>query len=324
MGWNFPLFPQQASTHAARVDHIYIFLVALCLSMAIAIAVLIILFAVKYRAKRHQAVQIHGSMALELTWSIIPLFIFMFIFAWGADIYFDAARPPRDAEEVDVVAKQWMWKFQHMDGQREINTLHVPVGRNIVLTMVSQDVIHSFFVPAFRIKADVLPGRYTRLWFNATKPGSYHLFCAEFCGTQHSGMIGEVIVLNPADYQAWLAGGAAQGSLAQNGETLFQDLGCVTCHRSDATGRGPSLVGVYGSQVKLADGRTLTADENYIRESILNSTAKVVAGYQPIMPNFSGQVTEESVMALVAYVRSLKRPAQAAPESKPATGKKEQ
>jgi cytochrome c oxidase subunit 2 len=316
MRWNLPLWPDTASTSASRVDHIYIFLLVLCSLMAFLIFLLIIFFAVKYRASKGRPVQqVEGALGLELAWSITPLFIFLFIFLWGASVYFDVTRPPRGAEEIDVVAKQWMWKFQHMDGQREINTLHVPVGRDIVLTMVSQDVIHSFFVPAFRVKADVLPGRYTRTWFHATKAGTYHLFCAEFCGTMHSGMIGSVVVLNPADYQSWLAGGGAQGSMTQNGEQLFQDLGCITCHRSDGTGRGPNLVGVFGNVVHLADGRTVVADENYVRESILSPGAKVVAGFQPIMPNFQGQVTEEGVMALVAYVKSLGQQAQQGPEA---------
>jgi cytochrome c oxidase subunit II len=311
-GWNFPLFPDRAATHAGQVDAIYIFLLTLCGMVALAIAFTIAFFAVRYRRTRHAAEQIEGSTMLEVTWTVIPLMIFMFIFVWGANVYFDAYRSPRDAEEVYTVAKQWMWKFQHLDGQREINQLHVPVGRDIRMTMISQDVIHSFFVPAFRIKGDVLPGRYSHVWFHATKPGTYHLFCAEYCGTQHSGMIGQVIVMSPADYEQWLAGGAAAGSLAQNGEKLFMELGCNTCHRADSGARGPNLVGLFGSSVHLADGRTITADESYIRESILNPSAKVVAGFQPIMPNFQAQVNEEGVLALVAYVKSLRGGAVAA------------
>jgi cytochrome c oxidase subunit 2 len=221
--------------------------------------------------------------------------------------------PPRDAAEIYVVGKQWMWKLQHVEGQREINELHVPVDRDIKLIMTSQDVIHSFFVPEFRLKQDVIPGRYTTLWFRATRPGTYHLFCSQYCGTQHSGMIGDVVVMNPADYQAWMSGGTVTGSLAQNGQTLFQQLGCSTCHRFDVQGRGPNLMGVFGKPVQLEDGRIVTADENYVRESILVPAAKVVSGFKPIMPSFQGQVSEDQLNALVAYVKSLsQQPAGAA------------
>jgi cytochrome c oxidase subunit 2 len=236
----------------------------------------------------------------------------MIFFAWGALIYFQQARPPRGAMEVYAVGKQWMWKFEHETGQREIDTLHVPVNRDVKMIMSSQDTIHSFYVPAFRIKADVLPGRFTSTWFHATKTGTYHLFCAEYCGTQHSGMIGEVIVMEPAAYQAWLANGGATGTMAANGQQLFTQLGCATCHRFDTQGRGPNLVGVFGKPVQLDDGRTVMADENYIRESILSPQAKIVAGFKPIMPTFQGQLTEESLGALVSYVKSLSQPQQKA------------
>ena len=313
-GWNFVLFPERASTHAARVDALYFFLVAVCTTMAVLISLMIVFFAVKYRSnKLRPAQQVHGNNALELTWTVIPLFVFMMMFVWGASVYFDAARIPKNSDEIWVVAKQWMWKFQHLDGQREINELHVPVGRDIKLTMVSQDVIHSFFVPAFRVKADVLPARYTNLWFHATKSGEYHLFCAEYCGTMHSGMIGRIVVMEPAQYQAWLSGGGAFGSLAQNGQKLFQDLGCITCHRGDAQARAPNLAGAYGRPVHLNDGRTVIMDDSYIRESILNPRAKIVAGFEPIMPGFQGQVDEEGVLALIAYIRSLAQQQQGEP-----------
>ena len=267
-------------------------------------------FAARYRHRKGVlAEQIDGSTPLEITWSIIPLGVFMVIFAWGAVVYFKSRTPPRDATEVYVVAKQWMWKLEHAEGQREINQLHVPVGRDVKLIMTSQDVIHSFFVPAFRMKQDVLPGRYTVAWFHATKAGTYHLFCAEYCGTQHSGMIGSIIVQEPADYQAWMSGGST-GPLSATGEKIFAELGCVTCHRSDTQGRGPSLQGVFGRPVLLQDGRTLTADENYIRESILDPGAKVVNGFKPVMPTFQGLVSEEQLNALVAYVKSLSQPSQ--------------
>jgi cytochrome c oxidase subunit II len=302
----FPLWPARASTGAGSVDALYIFLVALSAFMSVAIFTMILIFAARFRRRKGVAAeQIEGSTPLELTWSVIPLGIFMVIFAWGAVIYFKERTPPQGATEVYVVAKQWMWKLQHEEGQREINELHVPVGRDVKMIMTSQDVIHSFYVPAFRIKQDVLPGRYTTAWFRATKPGTYHLFCAEYCGTQHSGMIGQVVVMEPAQYEAWLGGGGAAGSLASNGQTIFQQLGCSTCHRSDTQGRGPNLAGVFGKPVQLEDGRKVTADENYLRECILNPRAKLVSGFKPIMPVFQGLVSEEQVNALVAYIKSL-------------------
>jgi len=291
---------------AWQVDGLYLLLVGVSLFFIVLIFALIFYFAVKYRRSAHpHAVQIEGSLPLELTWTLIPLGICMVFFAWGSLIYFQEARPPKGSMEIYCVAKQWMWKFEHETGQREINELHVPIGRDVKMIMSSQDVIHSFFVPAFRIKADVLPGRYTMTWFRPTKPGNYYLFCAEYCGTQHSGMIGEVVVMEPTAYQAWLSSGGAAGSLASNGQQLFQQLGCGTCHRSDTQGRGPDLVGLYGKPVLLDDGQTLVADEDYIRESILNPGAKVVSGFKPIMPSFQGQVSEENLAALVAYVKSL-------------------
>ena len=306
---NFPLWPASASTHSLPVDVLYIFLVVLSAVMTIAIFATIFLFGVKYR-RRHgrEAQQIEGSLILEITWSIIPTGIFMVVFIWGAVLYFDLRTPPRDSAEIYVVGKQWMWKLQHMEGVREINQLHVPVDKDIKLVMTSQDVIHSFFIPAFRIKQDVLPGRYTTVWFRATQPGTYRLLCTQYCGTLHSGMIGEVYVMNPKDYQAWIAGAAPVGSLAQNGYTLFQQLGCNTCHNMETQGRGPNLRGVYGSQVQLEDGRTVTADDNYIRESILNPGAKIVSGFKNIMPSWQGQVNDEQLNELVAYVKSLNPP----------------
>ncbi len=303
---DFPLWPARASAEAGNVDALYIFLLALSAFMCLAIFSMILVFATKYRRRRGiVAEQIEGSSALEITWSVIPLVIFMVIFVWGAVIYFHGRTPPQGSSEVYVVAKQWMWKLQHQEGQSEINELHVPVGRDVKLIMTSQDVIHSWFVPAFRIKQDVLPGRYTTAWFRATKPGVYHLFCSQYCGTMHSGMIGQVVVMEPAQYQDWLSGGGASGSLAASGESLFQQLGCSTCHRSDTQGRGPNLVGLFGKAVQLEDGRTVMADENYLRESILSPGEKVVRGFKPIMPVFQGLVSEEQLNALVAYVKSL-------------------
>jgi cytochrome c oxidase subunit 2 len=306
---NLPLFPVQASQQAGQVDAVYFFLLAVTAFFSLLIATLVIVFAVKYR-RRHKdeiGVPIHGSLPLELLWTVIPFFIVMIMFGWGAKVFFELYRPPAGAMEVYVVGKQWMWKIQHMGGQREINELHVPVGRPVKLIMGSEDVIHSFYIPAFRVKADVIPGRYNTLWFTATKPGTYHLFCAEYCGTRHSGMIGSVVAMEPADFQAWLSGGSGEGSPVASGAKLFSDLACVTCHQQESQGRGPVLANLFGKPVELQDGRKVVADEAYIRESIVNPQAKVVAGFQPIMPTFQGLVTEEQLLQLIAYVRSLTR-----------------
>lgn len=318
---NFPLWPERASTVAGNVDALFIFLLIVSGLMTLLIFVCLVYFAARYRYRPGVlAEQIEGSTPLELTWSIIPLFVFLVIFFWGAVVFFKERTPPADATEVYVVAKQWMWKLEHAEGQREINELHVPVGRDVKMIMTSQDVIHSFFVPAFRIKQDVLPGRYTVAWFRATKPGTYHLFCAEYCGTQHSGMIGSIVVQEPAQYEAWMNGGST-GPLSASGEKIFAELGCVTCHRTDGQGRGPNLQGVFGKPVLLQDGRTVTADENYIRESILDPGAKIVNGYKPVMPTFQGLVSEEQLNALVAYVKSLSKasPGQASSKASAST-----
>ena len=304
---NFPFFPQQASEQAATVDALYFFLVAVTAFFTLLIAILVAVFAVKFRRKHDTEVgeAIHGSLALELLWTFIPLGICMVMFVWGAQVFFHMTRPPRGAMEIFVVGKQWMWKAQHMDGATEINELHVPIGRPVRLTLGSEDVIHSFFIPDFRVKADVIPGRLNTMWFTATKPGRYHLFCTQYCGTKHSAMIGWVTAMEPADYQAWLGGGAAGGTMADAGAKLFQDLACATCHLDNGQGRGPVLKGVYGKPVQLQTGQTVTVDDAYIRESILNPQAKVVAGFQPIMPTFQGLVTEEQLLQLIAYVKSL-------------------
>ncbi len=301
-----PLFPERASTMAGRVDALYFFLLAVSVFFSILIAGLIVYFAIKYRRRSPDSVgtNIHGGLLLELTWTVIPLLITMVIFVWGANVFFAMSAPPEETLNIYVVGKQWMWKFQHLDGQREINELHVPLGRAVKLIMTSEDVIHDVFVPAFRVKADVLPGRYTNIWFQATKPGRYHLFCAEYCGTRHSGMIGEVTVMEPSEYQAWLSGGTGEGSLASAGEKLFQDLACVTCHRSDAQGRGPALQGLFGKTVQLQSGETIVADEAYLRESILQPGSRITAGFQPIMPSFQGLVTEDQLLQLIEYIKS--------------------
>jgi cytochrome c oxidase subunit 2 len=304
---NFPFFPQQASEQAAQVDALYFFLVAVSAFFALLIAALLVSFSAKFHRRNDDEVghAIHGSIPLELLWTFIPLGITMIMFVWGAQVFFHMTRPPRGAMEVYVVGKQWMWKLQHMDGAREINELHVPVGRPVKLIMGSEDVIHSFFIPDFRVKADVIPGRYNTLWFTATKPGRYHIFCTQYCGTKHSNMIGWVTAMPPNEYQTWLAGGAPTGSMAEAGAKLFQDLTCNTCHLETGQGKGPVLKGAYGKPVQLQNGATVTMDEAYIRESILNPQAKVVAGFQPVMPPFQGLVTEEQLLQLIAYVKSL-------------------
>ena len=311
-----PLFPESASTMSGRVDALYVFLLAIAVFFSLLIAGLIVVYAVRYRRRAPNSVGtvVRGGTLLEITWTVIPALITVAIFVWGASVFFAMSRPPDEALNIYVVGKQWMWKFQHLDGQREINELHVPVGRAVKLIMTSEDVIHDFFVPAFRVKADVVPGRYTTLWFQATLPGRYRLFCSQYCGTRHSGMTGEVVVMEPTAYQTWLGGGGAEGSLASAGEKLFADLACNTCHRPDAQGRGPVLVGLFGKTVTTQSGETVTVDEAYVRESILQPGARVAAGYQPIMPTFQGLVSEEQLLQLIEYVKSL----QAQPEIPPA------
>jgi cytochrome c oxidase subunit 2 len=302
-----PLFPERASTIASRVDALYFFLLAIAVFFSLLIAGLIVFYAVKYKRRSPDEIgaAIHGGLVLELTWTVVPFLITMVIFVWGASVFFAMARPPDETLNIYVVGKQWMWKFQHLDGQREINELHVPLNRPVKLIMTSEDVIHDLFVPAFRVKADVLPGRYTSIWFQPTKPGRFHLFCAEYCGTRHSGMIGEIVVLDPTEYQTWLSGGGPEGSLAESGAKLFASLACNTCHRPDAQGRGPVLEGLFGKTVTLQSGERATVDEAYVRESILNPSAKIAAGFQPIMPTFQGLVTEDQLLQLIEYVKSL-------------------
>ena len=304
-----PLFPESASTMASRVDSLYFFLVGLTAFFSMLVAGLIVLYAVRFRRRSPDAVgaRIHGGLMLEITWTVIPFLITMGIFVWGASVFFAMSRPPAGTLNIYVVGKQWMWKFQHLDGQREINQLHVPVGRAVKLIMTSEDVIHDLFVPAFRIKADVIPGRYTNIWFEPTKAGTYHLFCAEYCGTKHSGMIGQVVVMEPEAFQLWLGGSQQGGSLASAGQKLFADLACNTCHRPDTQDRGPILHDIFGKTIELQSGERVVADEAYLRESILMPAARITAGFQPIMPAFQGIVSEEGLLELIEYVKSLKR-----------------
>jgi cytochrome c oxidase subunit 2 len=302
-------FPDSASTFAGQVDALYLYLVGMTAFFTVLISATIIFFVIRYRRRMPFEIPrpVAGSIKLESLWTVIPFLIAMSMFVWGASVYFMQYSVPKDALEVYVVGKQWMWKVQHITGQREINELHVPVGRKIKLVMTTEDVIHSFFIPAFRTKADVVPGRYTYLWFEATKPGRYHLFCAEYCGTNHSGMGGYVTVMEPTEYDNWLSGNANQESPVAAGQRLFsQTLGCASCHKEDGSGgRGPALMGLLGSTVQLEGGQTITANEEYIRESIINPRAKVVRGFQPIMPTFQGQVSEEQLLQLITYIKSL-------------------
>jgi len=305
---DFPLFPAQASTIAWQVDALYGFLVLLTVVFCILVFGMVTIFTIKYRRRSddEQPEQNHGNLAMELSWTIIPLFIGLFVFLLGADVFFRLQRAPADPLEIYAVGKQWMWKIQHESGKREINTLHVPKGQPVRVTMTSEDVLHDFFIPAFRVKNDVIPGRYTTLWFEATQLGEFHLFCAEYCGTQHSGMIGKVIVMDPTDYHDWLMGASASGeTMVEAGQRQFQELGCETCHKSTSSGRGPSLIGVYDKPVTLKNGQEVTVDVDYIRESILQPRAKIVDGYEPIMPIFDGQINEQSLLQIVTYIKSL-------------------
>jgi cytochrome c oxidase subunit II len=308
----FPFSPGQASTFAGPVDTLFFILLALAGAITAGVCLTMVYFLVKYH-RGSRASRVHptsSNLRLELTWTIVPLLLSFGVFFYGARLYFDMYRPPARAIEIQVVGKQWMWKFQHPEGQQEIDELHVPVGQPIRLNMISQDVIHSFFVPAFRVKQDVLPGRYTTAWFQATQVGSYHLFCTQYCGTDHAVMGGQVIVLSQADYQQWLANTSGGQTLAQQGADLFRAYGCSGCHLMDGSGVGPSLIGVYGRPVHLADGTTVIADDKYVRDSILLPESQVVAGYRPVMPSFQGILDEGEVLQLIDYVKSLGAPQQ--------------
>ena len=304
--FGIPIFPEQASSFAADVDALYFFVIAVSALFSLIVAVFVIVFAIKFHRKRVGEVgaRIEGNLVMELLWSVIPTIIVMVMFGWGASVFYHLRRMPDEAMHVYAVGKQWMWKFQHLEGQREINELHIPAGQRIKITVTSEDVVHSLYFPAFRTKIDAIPGRYMELWFEPTKPGTYHIFCAEYCGTNHSGMIGSVTVMAATEYQKWLAGGT-EGSLADRGAALFQQLACNSCHLDSGQGRGPSLQGIWGKPVELADGSTVTVDESYVRESILNSQAKVVKGFQPLMPTFQGLISEEGLVGLIEHVRSM-------------------
>ncbi|HEX4021888.1 MAG TPA: cytochrome c oxidase subunit II [Acidobacteriaceae bacterium] len=303
---NSPLFPPEASTIAPYADALYFFLVGITLVGLALVGGLVVGFSARYRKERSpEATQIEGSTLLEATWTIIPLGLFLICFVWGALLYFRIYNPPTNAMQVYVVGKQWMWKVEHPGGQHEIDALHIPIGRPVQVTLISQDVFHSFSIPAFRVKREAIPGRYTTVWFQATKPGVYHLFCTQYCGTNHSAMIGKVYAMTPDDYQAWAASNTSGSSLAQNGERLFASLGCNACHTDSPASRGPNLAKVYNTRIRLTDGSTVVADEAYLRESILNPSTHIPAGYAPIMPTYEGQISEDGLIDIVEYIKTL-------------------
>jgi cytochrome c oxidase subunit II len=300
------LFPAEASGIAPYVDALYFFLVLMTIVGTALVATLLLVFSIRYRREKNPvATQIEGSTLLEATWTIIPLAIFLLTFVWGALLYFRIYDPPANAMNIYIVGKQWMWKAEHPGGQHEIDSLHVPMGKPIQLTMISQDVFHSFSIPDFRIKREVIPGRYSTVWFEATQVGTYHLFCTQYCGTQHAGMIGEVTVLTPTDYKKWLEQSNSGQSLAQNGERLFASMGCNSCHNGTAAARGPSLAGVYGSKLTLTDGRQILVDDAYLRDAILNPSEHVTAGFAPIMPTYQGQISEDGLIDLVEFIKNM-------------------
>ena len=304
---NFALFPPQASTLAQQVDALYLALIGICGFVLFGLLIVILYFLFKYRqgkpARRERSPL--PTTPFELTWTLIPLLIFMGLFTWGATVYHNEQTIPPAALEINVVGKQWMWKVQHPTGQREINELHVPVDQAVKLILASQDVIHSFYIPAFRIKQDVVPGRFTTEWFKAIKTGTYHIFCAEYCGKDHSVMRGRVTVMEPVEYEQWLAGGQPSEPLARAGESLFRSLGCSGCHIGSGVVRAPPLQGVYGRAVPLQSGRVVLANEAYIRDSILQPERDIAAGYQPVMPSYRDRISEEDLFLLIAYIKSL-------------------
>jgi cytochrome c oxidase subunit 2 len=303
---NFSLYPPEASKIAPEMDALYFFMVLVSMIGMTIVILLVTSFSIMYSKKRHPvAVQIEGSTMLEATWTIIPLGLFLIMFVWGALIYFRVYTPPANAMNIYVVGKQWMWKAEHPGGQHEINSLHVPTGRAVQLTLISQDVFHSFSIPAFRVKREAIPGRYTTVWFEATTPGTYHLFCTQYCGTDHSHMVGDIVVMTPDDFRKWLASSTSGASLAQNGERLFASLSCAACHNARPDARGPSLANVYGAKLTMANGHTTIVDEAFLRDAILNPSQHVTQGYAPIMPTYQGQISEDGVIALVEFLKNL-------------------
>jgi cytochrome c oxidase subunit II len=305
MQQGFQLFPRQASTFAPHVDNLYLFLIGMSVFFSVLISVAILVLAIKYRrTPGRNAVQVEDVMGLEILWTAMPALLTLGIFVWSSSLFMDQSIPPKGAHDISVVGQRWMWKVQHSNGRREINELHVPSRQAVKLTLTSQDVIHSFYVPAFRKKQDAIPGQYRTLWFEATTPGEYHLFCAEYCGTNHSRMTGRIVVMNDVDYQAWLGGGM-EATPVERGKQLFTQFDCASCHESGERQRCPTLGGLYGTQVELDDGRKVLFDESYVRESVLDPNAKIAKGFPPLMPSFRGQVSEEQMLDLIAYIKSI-------------------
>lgn len=304
MNGELQFFPDQAATNAAQVDQLYSFLVGVTVFFTLLIFLLIVYFALRYRRRAllPGGLPQHGFMAVEVSWSLVPLVVVAISFVWGARLYLDAQRSPADTLDLFVVGKQWMWKVYHPEGRREINEMHVPLGQPVRLIMISEDVIHSFFVPAFRRKQDVLPGRYTSMWFEASRLGTYHLFCAEYCGTSHSRMRGRVVVMRPDEYASWSAD-SVNAPVRQEGKDLVAKLQCDSCHNSQESSRGPLLPLARHTTV-LSSGKLHPVDYAYIRESLLNPGAKLVAGYENRMPTFEGKLSEESIWQIAAYLRS--------------------
>jgi cytochrome c oxidase subunit 2 len=304
--------PPPASAFAGHVDTLLWTMTAVTGVVAVGIAILIVAFSLRYRrsrqVNRHPADPASAAARnrrLEIAWIGIPLLIFLGFYVWGARLYFDYETAPANPMEIYVVGKQWMWTMEQPNGRREINELHVPRGRPVKLVMTSQDVIHSFYVPALRIKHDVLPGRYDSLWFTATRTGTFHLFCSEYCGTDHARMGGGVVVMEPAAYGQWLQSGGTQPSLASQGAQLFRADGCSGCHAGGSSVHAPDLSGLFGSTVPLQGGAFVKVDERYIRDSILQPSAQVAAGYPDLMPSYAGRVSEEQLLELIEYIKSL-------------------
>jgi cytochrome c oxidase subunit 2 len=300
------LWPGRASAYGTHVDLLLGGFSVLIVLLSAPVFILMIVFAVRYRRGRpaNRTHPVNQKVGLEISWALIPFLLILGFYVWSTSMFFELHHPPDHALEIDVVAKQWMWKFQHPGGQREIDELHVPAGEPVKLTMASQDVIHSLYIPALRIKQDVVPGRYTSLWFTADLPGEYRLLCAEFCGTDHSVMGGRFIVMSQADYATWLEHSDDDQDLAAQGEVLFRTHGCSGCHGPSATVHAPPLENLYGTPVPLDDGSVVTADEQYIRDSILLPQSQIAAGYPRIMPTFQNILSEDEVLKLVAYIKS--------------------
>jgi cytochrome c oxidase subunit II len=311
---NYPVAPPQASNFAGPIDALFGTITALTIFFTTVVLACVIFFAIKYRAgsKASRKNIVHDSKQIEIAWTLPPTILGLAIFAWGAVIFHEKRMPPADATEIFVMGKRWMWHIQHPNGVRENNTLTVPIGKPIKLTMISQDVIHAVYIPAFRVQYMAVPGRYTSLWFTPTKEGKYPLFCNMYCGTQHSEMGGYVYVVSPQKYNEFLQNGGESytknpnlTSLASQGEALYKRLNCASCHGAKDTLQGPTLAGVHGSQRRLTNGSTATADDDYLRESILEPYNKIVQGYTNTMPEYKTQLTEEQVRNLIEYMKTL-------------------